>query len=65
MSLKVGRVSPLRAGGNGQEAWVGNRGAQGTDMPYLCEFKGARRDRRSGESLSMTRVSERGALSPR
>jgi 4-hydroxythreonine-4-phosphate dehydrogenase len=43
--------SPLRAVGNDQDAWVGNRGAQRTDAPCLCEFKGARRARSSGNSL--------------
>jgi hypothetical protein len=43
MNLKAGRSVPLHAVGNDQDAWVGNRGAQKTDAPYLCGFKRARR----------------------
>jgi hypothetical protein len=46
-----GACHSVRAIWNKPDAPVGNRGAQRTDAPYLCRFKGARRVRMSGRSL--------------
>jgi hypothetical protein len=53
---RASRRRGMRAVRNNPERSVGNRGAQRTDAPYLCRFKGARRVSTSGSLSRLLKV---------